>query len=241
MPIAPDTGADPLDDFPHTSRQRIYDTVLHSHSDIDKVKALVEATPTLANATIDWGFGDWESAIGAAAHMGRPDIAQVLLAHGARPDLFTHAMLGHLDSVEAIVSARPGIQKQRGPHGITLLSHARAGGDPAARVVSYLEKVGDADPEQKDEPGMLALAAYVGQFRYGAGEKDILEVFDRRGRLSVKTRDSFPFNLFHLGNHVFHPNGAPSMHLTFAVSRGTANRLSVADASMRIDAERIAA
>ena len=230
---------DPLADFPRTAQRRVYDTVLHAHGDLDKLKVLVEATPTLANAAIDWGFGDWETAIGAAGHMGRGDIAEFLIGHGARPDLFSHAMLGHLDTVEAIVKARPGIQRERGPHGITLLAHARSGGEVASRVVSFLEKLGDADLEQKDEPGMLDNEAYLGQFRYGKGEADAVTIQDVRGRIAAVIGDSFPFRLYHLGNHVFHPNGAPSMHFTFGVARGTANRLSIADSSMRIDAERI--
>ncbi len=61
--------------------------------------------PRLANATWDWGGGDWESALGAAGHMGRRDIAELLLAHGARLDLFVAAMLGEVEVVRAILDA----------------------------------------------------------------------------------------------------------------------------------------
>ena len=44
-----------------------------SHRDLARVRELVERQPALANATIDWGFGDWESALGAASHVGRRD------------------------------------------------------------------------------------------------------------------------------------------------------------------------
>lgn len=238
-PVPDDHPTDPFGDFPRTDKQRIYETVLYAHSDLDKVRGLLAATPTLANAAIDWGFGDWESAIGAASHMGRRDIAELLLGKGARPDLFTQAMMGHLDAVQAIVKAMPGIQRQRGPHGITLLAHARSGGERAARVGSFLEKLGDADPAYDNEPGMLTIDSYVGSFRYGEGENDVFEVVDRRGQLAVSTRDSFPFTLYHIGNHVFHPNGAPSMRFSFKVHRGRVDELSVADASMRIDARKV--
>ena len=36
-----------------------------------RVKELVTTHPHLANAWWDWGFGDWESPLGAAAHTGR--------------------------------------------------------------------------------------------------------------------------------------------------------------------------
>lgn len=119
--------------FPSEAPERARETVLYAHSDADRVRALVEASPALANAAIDWDFGDWETAIGAASHMGRRDIAEILLDHGARPDLFTHAMLGAV--VRSAIEAMPGIQRTTGPHGFTLLSHAEKGGEAAKPVV----------------------------------------------------------------------------------------------------------
>ena len=55
---------------------------------------------------------------------GRREIAEFLLAHGARPTVFSAAMLGQLDVVKAFVSASPGVQRTLGPHGITLMAHA---------------------------------------------------------------------------------------------------------------------
>ena len=55
-----------------------------SHSKLDEVKAMLEQEPKLVNATWDWGAGDWETALGAASHMGRRDIAEHLLSNGAR-------------------------------------------------------------------------------------------------------------------------------------------------------------
>ena len=79
--------------FPSQDPDRVRDTVLYSHFDLEKVKALVEASPALANAAMDWGFGDWETALGAASHMGRRDMAELLMAHGARPDLLSSRFL----------------------------------------------------------------------------------------------------------------------------------------------------
>ncbi len=89
----------------------VRETVLYAHSDAQRVLELVEARPELSNSAIDWGFGDWESAIGAAAHMGRRDIAEILLAHGARPDIFTYAMLGRLEAIKAMVEGIEGRDK----------------------------------------------------------------------------------------------------------------------------------
>ena len=79
-----------------------------SHADLKRVRELVERQPALANASVDWGFGDWENALGAASHMGRRDIAELLLANGARPTVFSAAMLGQLDVVKRLRLGEPG-------------------------------------------------------------------------------------------------------------------------------------
>src|SRR5262245_26523970 len=135
---APSEAAVP-DTFPAQPPELVQEVVRVSHFDPARVRELVEKSPALARAAWDWGYGDWESALGAASHVGNREIAEILIAHGARPDLFTAAMLGQLDTVRAFVAASPGIQKTRGPHGITLLAHARAGGEKALPVLRYLE------------------------------------------------------------------------------------------------------
>ncbi|HET9832903.1 MAG TPA: hypothetical protein VFP91_14370 [Vicinamibacterales bacterium] len=44
------------------------------------------------------------------------------LANGARPTIFSAAMLGQLDAVKALVAANPGIQRTKGPRGRRLSS-----------------------------------------------------------------------------------------------------------------------
>lgn len=113
--------------------------VLECHRDFETVKAMLADTPALANACWDWGAGDFETAIGAAAHTGNRDIAEHLLAHGARIDLPTAVMLGRLDVVQAILSAFPAAKDIPGAHGISLMIHAKIGGEQAADVLAYLE------------------------------------------------------------------------------------------------------
>lgn len=112
--------------------------VANAHGDLDYVRTALAEDPTLANAAWDWGDGDWETALGAAGHMGRRDIAELLLAHGARLDLFVAAMLGELEIVQSILTAHPEMRDANGPHGISLLRHAEAGGEPAQAVVELL-------------------------------------------------------------------------------------------------------
>ena len=110
-----------------------------SHGNFSRVKELLEAEPALANAAWDWGGGDFETALGAASHMGNKQIANYLLEHGARLDIFAAAMLGKLDVVKAALEAYPDAINTPGPHGIPLVDHAEAGGEQAQLGVAYLE------------------------------------------------------------------------------------------------------
>ncbi len=116
-----------------------------AHADLERVKELLAQEPALLNATWDWGGGDWESALGAASHMGRRDIALFLLEKGARLDLFAAAMLGRLDIVKAVLTAFPDAKNVRGPHGIPLILHAKAGGPQAQAVFDYLNSMVDVE------------------------------------------------------------------------------------------------
>ncbi|MBW8741865.1 MAG: ankyrin repeat domain-containing protein, partial [Acidobacteria bacterium] len=99
--------------------------VSNAHGDLDKVRELLTQEPALVNAAWDWGGGDWETGLGAAAHMGRRDIALFLLDRGARLDLFAAAMLGYTEVVRAALAERPELVDTRGPHGIPLIVHAQ--------------------------------------------------------------------------------------------------------------------
>lgn len=113
----------------------------NAHGDLNRVKELLAQEPGLINATWDWGSGDFETALGAASHMGRRDIAEFLLEHGARLDIFAAAMLGKLDIVKAALAAFPHAIQTPGPHGIPLIAHAQAGGEGAKSVLEYLQSL----------------------------------------------------------------------------------------------------
>jgi HPt (histidine-containing phosphotransfer) domain-containing protein len=112
--------------------------VAGAHADLEAVTELLAAEPRVLNAAWDWGGGDWETGLGAAAHMGRRDIAELLLAAGARLDVFAAAMLGQLEVVQAILNANPAQRDAAGPHGIPLLAHAEAGA--ATAVADWLRQ-----------------------------------------------------------------------------------------------------
>jgi hypothetical protein len=116
----------------------VHEFVRIAHGGFDEIRRMLDRQPTLVNASWDWGGGDWETALGAAAHMGRRDIADLLLGRGARIDLFAAAMLGEVEIVRAVLEAFPSMRDAPGPHGIPLLEHARQGGAEARAVVDVL-------------------------------------------------------------------------------------------------------
>lgn len=136
-PPANATGAKPKPD--PLKPELVKEFVVAAHVDLDKTKSLLAETPSLLNATWDWGGGDFEMAIGGAGHMGRRDIALFLIGQGGRFDLFVAAMLGRLDVVKPMLTAFPHLVESKGPHGIPLMVHAQKGGQEAAEVAAFLE------------------------------------------------------------------------------------------------------
>ena len=127
----------------------VQDFVGNAHGDLDRVKELLAQEPALINSAWDWGGGDFETGLGAAAHMGRRDIAIFLLEKGARLDLFAAAMLGNLDIVRATVESFPNVSDLPGPHGIPLIAHAQAGGNEALQVYEYLKSLSSQKSEAR--------------------------------------------------------------------------------------------
>lgn len=211
-----------------------------SHGDVARVRELLASHRTLANAAWDWGFGDWETALGAASHTGQREIAELLLEQGARPSIFSAAMLGQIEAVRAFVVAAPGSQATLGPHGLTLLHHARAGGERAAAVVAYLERLGDADPRLPVAPlAEEQEAAIVGRYRFGPDEPDVVEIGKGRSGLSFRRSGGSARPIFHRGELAFSPAGAPDVRIRFAPAAEGPMELTLTDGPWVVRARRI--
>jgi hypothetical protein len=130
-----------MDTKPALDAKLVEEFVGVSHGNFERVKELLVQEPALINATWDWGGGDFETALGAASHMGNKAIANYLLEHGARIDIFAAAMLGKLEIVKAALLAYPDAIDIPGPHGIPLIDHAEAGSEDAKAVVEYLNSL----------------------------------------------------------------------------------------------------
>jgi hypothetical protein len=233
---APQPAPPPVPGFPAQDPDVVKEIVGASHGNLARVKELVTARPALARASWDWGYGDWETPIDAASHVGNRPIAELLIAHGARPTIFTVAMMGQLTILKNWIEAVPGIQRTRGPHGITLAAHARAGGAATAAVRTYLDSLGDADPRYPDLPLSDAeYAAIAGDYAFGGGATDRLKVArNARGILTIARTGGVERNLFHHGGLVFNPAGAEAVRLRFE-----SKALTITDGPLTVTATRL--
>ena len=130
---------------PQINRTMAADFVIYAHSDLEMSTKLLDREPGLLNAAVDWGDGDFETALGGASHMGRRDIVDLLLARGARPDLFTLAMLGLTESLRSLIDLQPSLIDAKGPHGFSLHFHAQVGGENAAETLAYLQSIKEVE------------------------------------------------------------------------------------------------
>jgi len=124
--------------------RKVIEFVMAAHHDLEAMEKLLEEDPRLVNASMDVGNGDWESGLDAAAHMGRKDIADVLIDNGARLDfLYLMAMLDEVDLVKAILERFPSTKDTPGVHGFSLRQFAERG--KAEQVLAYLDSLDEAD------------------------------------------------------------------------------------------------
>lgn len=215
--------------YPSIQDEIVSEMVGVSHFNLERVKELVSKRPELARACWDWGFGDFETAIGAASHVGRRDIVAYLMENGARPDIFTYAMLGGYAAVKAMIEHTPGIQSIPGPHGITLLQHAKFGlrsetltakqKKQSNKLIGYLEKLGDADQRESSiETTEAEKEKYLGDYMYGEGPQDGLSIqLNMRKMLSLGKLGKFGGALFKKGPNTYMYNAAPSVKISFEI------------------------
>lgn len=219
LPAGSTGGAVPAS-FPSQDQDLVKEMVGVAHGQVARVKELVTRHQTLAKASYDWGFGDWESALGAASHVGNREIAEFLLANGARPTIFSAAMLGQLDVVKAFVGTSPGVQKIKGPHSITLLRHAMAGGAQAKPVLDYLTQVGGADDRLPEKPTTAEERnRLAGSYAFGSAADERIEIAHTRDALQLSRPGGHsPRGLMHLGSFEFYPAGAEHVRIRFSES-----------------------
>ena len=214
------------DSFPSQPVDMVRETVGAAHGNFKRLKELVDARPSLAKAAYDWGFGDWEDALGAASHVGNREIADYLIAKGARPTLYSAVMLGQLDVVKAFVAAQPGCQRIAGPHSISLLAHARTDA-----MKQYLESLGDAGvPAAAAAMPAEEMAALAGTYVFGSGPRDAVEIaVSKAGQLQFNRKGTAARGLIRVEGLTFHPAGASAVRVRFGMEQGKAVTVTVHD------------
>ena len=237
--------------YPSIDDAIVAEVVGVSHFNLDRLKELVNQRQDLAKANWDWGFGDWESAIGAASHVGRRDIVDFLLSKGARPDIFTYAMLGSFTAVQAMINATPGIQSTFGPHGISLLQHAKNGlmsdtvsqsaKDEYNKLIAYLELLGNADPKQTHmEMTDAEMEKYLGDYKYGDDPNDGFSVkINSRKFLSLGKIGKFGGSLYRKSDNLFSYNGIISLEVYFSIENGNVVSLEIREPDLTLLARKI--
>lgn len=116
--------------------------VIAGHKDLGKVQTMLAEHPNLVHCKFDWGNGDFEEAIEGAGHLGNKDIANFLIGSGARVTLFVLTMLGKTELVKPILEQYPKLIFANGPHGFTMLHHAKMGGKDGEPLFAYLQEKG---------------------------------------------------------------------------------------------------
>jgi hypothetical protein len=235
--------------YPAYSADLIKSIVRVAHFDLNKLKDLIAPHPHLVKSAWDWGFGDWETPLGAACHMGRRDIAEFLLSKTATPSLFSWVLFGDLPMVKQIVQAQPGIQRVAGPHSISLVAHARMGGKQSEAVLEYLNSLKDADMAEPIALTDQDRASLCGKYRFGPGSSELVEITDDMSlylkspmythapQLNWTRQGTMARPLFHVGDKVFYPAGAPSIEIRFEQRAGT-TMMTVRDGEIVLSASR---
>jgi len=113
---------------PQLPEELVREFVIASHSDLDKVKAMLAATPALLNAKYAWGPNDFEDGLGAASHVGNRPLAEFFLSQGVPLNICTAAMLGRLEDVSVFLRLDPSLANAHGAHGIPVMFFAAMGG-----------------------------------------------------------------------------------------------------------------
>jgi hypothetical protein len=130
------------DALPPLKMELVKEFVGAGHGKPERVLEMLVDHPNLVYCRYDWGNGDFEEAIEGAGHVGHKELAELLIKHGARVNLFVLTMLGKADLVLPVLDQYPELIFAKGAHGFTLLHHANVGGKDSERIVQYLDEKG---------------------------------------------------------------------------------------------------
>src|SRR5207249_10970215 len=85
------------------STDLVREFVIAGHGNLEKVRKMLEERPDLLNAAYAWTESDNETAIQAAAQVGRVPVAEYLLEKGAPHEISTADILARKEEVERTI------------------------------------------------------------------------------------------------------------------------------------------
>lgn len=132
--------------------------MIAAHQDLEAVRSTLAQHPDLLNVVYTWADDNFETPLGAAAHVGNAPIARFLLDMGAPPTIFSAASLGRVDEVARFLEADPAQANATGAHNIPLMIHVAMGSGAAASAAIaqlVLDNGGEVTPFL---PAMLHIA-----------------------------------------------------------------------------------
>ena len=169
------------------SQEEANQFIIECHFDIETVKRKLEADPALANA---YNPETIESALGAAGHIGREDIAEILLSNGAKPELAASAMLGKRDVVKAALDGDPNLATSGGAHNIPLAFHVTLSGD--VEMMKILWEAGAQDHIKESLLGaVMKNRLEMAKWLLEHGAKTDIKDFQGRSPLEVAKASGF--------------------------------------------------
>jgi len=115
--------------------------VIAAHGDLKAVQSMLAEHPDLLTVEYEWGPGDYEDGLGAAAHVGNRAIAEFFLSQGVLLTICAAAMLGRLDDVKAFLDSDSTLANATGAHGIPVMFHAAMSGN--LELVKLLKACGN--------------------------------------------------------------------------------------------------
>lgn len=162
---------------------KIREFVIAAHSDLEKVKSVYADHPELIDEAIEWRPGQTESALQAAAHTGRREIAEFLLDNGAKPNMVAYAMLGDDDKFNAMLAENPDHIHEIGAHNFSLMFHAALGGN-----LSIIETIHDNVDTVELGSALLAavMVKQVEAAKWYIDHDAPLDATDFRGRTALE-------------------------------------------------------
>jgi len=157
----------------------IREFVIAAHSDLDTVKTILTEHPNVIDVAHEWQAGQTETALQAAAHTGGRDIAEYLLAQGAKPNTVVYAMLGDAKHFFLMLAKNRKNIYEIGAHDLSLMYHAAIGGN--IDIIEQIFMV--CDPSELGN-GILAATTFSNEnaVKWFVANRAPLQTTDFRGR-----------------------------------------------------------